>query len=643
MNLQPLYDVKSRLEQAAMAGAGLLGEDFRLQRAAEALKPLGAASPVFGKIVQGLEELLAAPAQEQGNRLLDVLALVNAVVYTQGVSTVPGELEPLPDGPRYMTCLPVSYGQLHPLLEALTGTGGGRMGVIQDTWEAHPEFFRDYRVLPALVRGLGESYAELAELNQKILTAQGKEIAPLLKEGLDPEGKREMARRVEVIAALEGAQATPWLLELLPRAKKDVRGAVIAGLGAGPDNAPLLLELVKTERGKSRQAALAALAQQDGEAVRAFWAQELETNREAVDCLDGPRPDWASDLLAAGLRERLERALGEDKKLSIEAQAVLRPWCSAAQGKDSPAMLDFWRWVDGPLDALAQASHVADPAILEERVCTCLLNGLCQVGSAPLCQTALELWERDRERPRWIGHAFLAAVLLWEPAAVYETFSPYIQVQQPLARTEGKRLLHEGLLKALGRLHWEERRYVFDYGLSRPISQTLDPRWIGRLTHAVWRKIDGKERKYLPFGHGEVVGGFDRDLCNLANPDDPETCTQLVPYLRRRMEVLASQGSWYTYSRWILRFHGQFHDLLPKVVGKGQQKVYLYYVWQLFQLAFQDGYPPEQLAEGLEAVLASGALRAEDKELGRKAIPHTVVLLRGGRPFPEWSDWWDMR
>ena len=53
MNLQPLYDVKARLEQAAVAGTGLLSEDFRLQRAAESLKPLAATSPVFGKIHQG--------------------------------------------------------------------------------------------------------------------------------------------------------------------------------------------------------------------------------------------------------------------------------------------------------------------------------------------------------------------------------------------------------------------------------------------------------------------------------------------------------------------------------------------------------------------------------------------------------------
>lgn len=63
MNLQPLYDVKERLEYAAVAGVSLLGEDFRLQRAAENLKPLAAASPVFGKIDAGLTRLLSAPPE----------------------------------------------------------------------------------------------------------------------------------------------------------------------------------------------------------------------------------------------------------------------------------------------------------------------------------------------------------------------------------------------------------------------------------------------------------------------------------------------------------------------------------------------------------------------------------------------------
>ena len=37
-NLQPLYEIKERLEHAAIAGTGLLAEDFRLTRGVEASK-----------------------------------------------------------------------------------------------------------------------------------------------------------------------------------------------------------------------------------------------------------------------------------------------------------------------------------------------------------------------------------------------------------------------------------------------------------------------------------------------------------------------------------------------------------------------------------------------------------------------------
>ena len=229
MDLQPLYDVKSRLEQAAIAGTGLLAEDFRLRRAGEELKPLAAASPVFGKIHQGLAGLLAAPREEQGGLLLDLLALTDAVVYTQGVSRADGALEPLPPGCGVY--LPLSYSQLNPLLAALTGKGGGRQSQVKDIWEAQPAFFGDYRVLPALISGLGDSYGELAELNAQILKGLGPAPLPLLKEGFDPAGKKDMARRVEVIAAIEGTAATPWLREVLPQSKKSVRAAVIEALG----------------------------------------------------------------------------------------------------------------------------------------------------------------------------------------------------------------------------------------------------------------------------------------------------------------------------------------------------------------------------------------------------------------------------
>ena len=118
MNLRPLYDVKERLEQAAIAGVGLLAEDFRLSRAAEQLKPLAGASPVFGKIDAGLTQLLSAPAGERSGLLLDVLALVATT--SAGRATFCASWTPPPATAISPTTTPPSpgrWGRWPPTLE----------------------------------------------------------------------------------------------------------------------------------------------------------------------------------------------------------------------------------------------------------------------------------------------------------------------------------------------------------------------------------------------------------------------------------------------------------------------------------------------------------------------------------------------
>lgn len=92
MNLQTLFDLKKQLDRLAIAGTSLLENDFRLQKSLEAIAPLAASSPVFAKISESLKNLLEAPQEKRNSIFLDVLALVNAVVYTQGSFGCAGEL-----------------------------------------------------------------------------------------------------------------------------------------------------------------------------------------------------------------------------------------------------------------------------------------------------------------------------------------------------------------------------------------------------------------------------------------------------------------------------------------------------------------------------------------------------------------------
>ena len=638
-SLQPLYDVKERLEYAAVAGTGLLGEDFRLQRAAENLQSLAAASPVFGKISAGITKLLDAPAEQRPGLLLDVLGLVDAVAYTQGTAGLAGELEEVsPAGGAY---LPISYGQMQPLLAALTTTGGGRLEIIQSVWEAHPEFFADFRVLPAVVEGLGDGYGEIADLNAKILKALGSVVTPLLKQDFDPAGNRAMARRVEVIVAIEGAGATQWLQNVLPEAKKDVRTAVLLALGVDGANTGMLLELAKIERGKNREAVLEALAKQDGSETAAFWKKELSEHSQSVKFLEPSNADWAVELVTSGLRQRLEKFLGSEKVPTYEESTDLTTWCWALGQKDSPVMLDFWRWADGHMEALDQVGDGKGSSLfVGVKLTDHLRDILLHTGPGPLRNFCLELFDRQPGMTRYLRVSFQAALLSLPAAEVYERYSPYLLTEGPPQDRELKmrmETLNNVLLRALGEVYWNRMQGCHVIVGGQAAAEPLDPRWIGRLVRVACKPAMGR---YHPFGGVDEVDGFDKALAELANPNDPEQCAQLVPYLRRRMK---QTGGWNSYSRYLLQFGGSPKGMLGEAMKKGKP-VYVYYVWDLLKEAYQV-LPAGEVAELCQEILDAKWIRPAGRELAMAelTLPWTIEQLRAGRPFPEWDEWNKMR
>ena len=84
MNLQPFYDLRERLHVVANAGVNLITEDFRLKRAVEAIAPFAKVSPVFQKIEQMVKKLISPACPDRSMVLLDTLALLDAVLTTQG-------------------------------------------------------------------------------------------------------------------------------------------------------------------------------------------------------------------------------------------------------------------------------------------------------------------------------------------------------------------------------------------------------------------------------------------------------------------------------------------------------------------------------------------------------------------------------
>ena len=140
MNWDVVYELRERLETAAIAGVNLIAEDFRLKRAVQQMEPLAKASPVFQKIAAMAEKVTQAECEDRAGVLLDTLGLVDAVLCTQATNQLDGELvEPEPGGYAGDIYRKISYGRMAAVLEAFRGTGGGRYAVIEEAHRSDPD------------------------------------------------------------------------------------------------------------------------------------------------------------------------------------------------------------------------------------------------------------------------------------------------------------------------------------------------------------------------------------------------------------------------------------------------------------------------------------------------------------------------
>ncbi len=639
MDLQPLYDIKGELERSALAGTRLLEGDLRLARAAWALQPLAGRNPVCAKIESALRALPGVPLPARGTALLDLLSLVDAVLYTQAKADASGGLSPLPAG--YGVYREIPYGQLQPVLMALTSTGTTRMETVRDTWEAHPEWFSDYRILPALVANLKDNYAAIADLSAAILSQIGAPVLPLLKQGFDPAGKQDMTRRVGVVAAIEKDAAFPWLRKALPASRSGVRAAIFRALGQGPRNTTLLLKHAGTERGPCRVAVLEALALRDGKNVRAFWARELAKTPGFVDYLCPASSGWASDFVAEGLQIRLKTVLRKSRgsgRVEKSDQADLFRWCAAAPLKTSAAMLRFWRRAANRMPEIEKLkTHVGQPLYLDRELTDRLLDSVCGTGPGPLCRLCPSLFRAHSGQTRYLPHALIAALFTRPAAEVYEEFSPYLRTDVPPPEDAvSQRLLQDALLSALNRV-WRGKDGVFRVDKGHPLAEPLDPRWIRRMTQAVW-KTDGHQRAINPAIYWEAVEQYDILLVRLADPSDAQVRAWMAPYLHAR---LLEKGAPYTYTRWLLSFGGSPRDALGAALAKNISANRLYELHELL-LAVAEALPVEEAVAVLEETLASPGLRPDTETRLQVVIPYSIERLQTGGPFPTWSDWYHM-
>lgn len=320
MDIAPVYDLRTRLRSAAVAGVNLLQEDFRLKRAAEAIKPLESASPVFAKLNQQMAQLLSPDCKNPVTMLLETIALTDAVICTLGAVDVMGEMQDLEIALSDRTAIvDAPYSRVSALIKALTTSGSGNYALVEETCRTQPDLIKDYRVRYAMVQALGASYAELADLVKEWFLYEDISVIPLLKKDFNPKGRKEMVRRLEIIGAAAGEKENDFYRKMLTDAEKEVRFELIGLLRYDQSNVDLLLNLVKTEKGKNKERALRSLGYMNDDSVMETFDSIAKKKPEAVcEYLMASPSESASKIITRLCMDLLSKLLAskEEQKLS---------------------------------------------------------------------------------------------------------------------------------------------------------------------------------------------------------------------------------------------------------------------------------------------------------------------------------------
>ena len=348
MNFEPLYELKNRLENVAIVGINLVKDDFRLKRAVEQLKEYSTTAKVFKQIYDMGNSLINTEDEDKCDLFLDLLALLDAVLCTQATTysgEKPQEIKSIAKNKDFYKEL--HYSELSPLIYAFTETGGGRYQVIENTIKNTQEIFNDFRVKTYMIHGLSDSYTAIGDLMIEELGKQGKEVTPLLKDGFDPQGKREMIARLHIISSISKEDENDFYKYCIENGNKDIKEMAIGTLKYSQDNIDYILDLTKTEKGKLKNKAFEVLSYMDDSRAEKEWDKFFKKKPlENIEYLRGTNQKWATDYLnnfiGVYIEELKNRSLKTAEERRIVENEVTRI-CSVILNKRTDKILSLFK------------------------------------------------------------------------------------------------------------------------------------------------------------------------------------------------------------------------------------------------------------------------------------------------------------
>ena len=411
MNFEPLYELKNRLENVAIVGINLAKDDFRLKRAVEQVKEYSTAAKVFKQIYDMGNSLISTDDENKCDLFLDLLALLDAVLCTQATTysgDKPQQIKTIAKNKDYYKEL--HYSELSPLLYALTETGSGRYEIIENIIENNSKLLNDFRVKNYMIHGLSDKYSEISYIITEELKKQGKEVIPLLKDGFDSQGKRDMVLRFDIISTLCKEEENDFYKYCIENGSKEIKEIAIEALKYSQDNIDYILDLTKTEKGRLKNKAFEALSYMNDDRAEKEWDKFFKKKPfENILYLQNTNQQWAIDYLTNYIEEYVKELKKEDKKKEVGVEV------------SSLCMMTFKRRTNKLLSLYKELYPYNRYEI--KRILSYYIVSEVDKEIIDLVKELSEKYEGE-----FLEQEFLISLIKDKPETVYKNFSKYIGV-----------------------------------------------------------------------------------------------------------------------------------------------------------------------------------------------------------------------
>jgi hypothetical protein len=477
MSLALIQESAKEVRRLAIAGSPLAVGDFRLKKLVAPLEQAGAKVPVFAQVAKAISDLVNGKEADTAANLLSLSTLLNAILYTQGQSSADGDYRELEVFASNYSSTRTPARVLKPLVQALTTTGGGRFEIVKSA--CNQGAFNDLRLIDPAIQALGDIYSELADLvAEKILPAYGPGIVPRLKAGLDLKGKKQDARRLQIMHQLDPAGTLELCKTALEDGTPEVKAAAIACLGKHEDCLPLVLEQANAKNKLLRAAALEALAEHDRPEITKLFTQLVKG--KSLDLLAGPFRTLRNRQVVNSLLEEGKRVFG--LLLKGDSEQIPRYWeiLDCLNQRKDAEVEEFVLGCFSQGDKVGKLKGAKNSYVAGDDVMIRLAGLLYNVGTPKTLETILA--KRGVLPATAFGFVLRSALRSWPAEKVFEEFSSLLSQKKGAGKDKCAEL--ERFISATS---WDENsRFspaLSDHDLDSAEEQALkqvtwDARWL---------------------------------------------------------------------------------------------------------------------------------------------------------------------